>query len=356
MSRSRRVVVIVVACLTVTAAVVAYGAGTAESPVPEMLRAKQSEVVDSQEEVRAEAAEVRAAGLPSERMLALVFFRTEQASGRTQPEIFPLAVYSEGVFTEAAVYPEEELGRQTPLRRFKDFGIYKNGRRVGELTVTDIVAREYGAVQALVGVGHWELPPDYFRPSNVFLAFGVEPDGYTLLEPLLACSPPVPSAELRLPLTAEAARRAKTALERQAAAELGPIARKAGKTGELRIDRLDFRSLDIERDGIPEVIGSFSAPVKSYRVKDARYEDVAYYLAIGRSGQSGLQVLYTETQVEEPQIIGWGPRLLDAVDVDDNRVAEIVLHYRESGWVGFSVLGFREGKLRVLLAGGGMGH
>jgi len=353
MSKGKWAVVIVVACAVVTVAAVAYAAGRAKVPAPDVVPAVQSEVVDSQGKVRAEPAESRVVEACSERMLALLFFRTDVSTTRFQPEIFPLAIYSQNEFTEAAVYPEDEPGRQTPLRHFKDFGIYKDGRRVGEMTVDDIVSREYGTVEVLVGLGAWEMPPQYFRSSKGFLAFGSEPDGYRLLSPLLACSPPVPSAELRQPLAAEIEQKVKTALEREAAAALSAI---AGKGKKLRIDRLDFRSLDLEKDGIPEVMGTFSATVRSHQVNGGSLEDVAYYFAIGRWEQSGLQLLYTETQVEEPLTVGWGPYLLDALDVDGNRVAEVVLCRREAGWVTFSVLGFRDGKLKDLLTGGGMGH
>ena len=51
--RAERVIVIVVACLVVTVAAIAYAAGKATSDVPEVIRAQRFEVVDAEGKVRA---------------------------------------------------------------------------------------------------------------------------------------------------------------------------------------------------------------------------------------------------------------------------------------------------------------
>jgi len=259
---------------------------------------------------------------------------------KTELEAYPIAVARQGLFEPAIVYPESEPEKVSPLQLGSSVHIYKNGKRIGKLQVERFEPRPYFAVQVLVGMGQWSLPSSYY-PTKFDASVKAEtlkdsiytwsdwstqsegPVTYSLL-PLLAFDRELPSRDARAVLSPERTRIAKDALWGQAR----QLAAAAGYRQRLREMKLeDFRSFDLNADGIPEVVGSFYLPPPP---KQDPWEGHSVLVVLSLS--STPKRLFGQVA----QGVGWWA--FEAIDTDNDGWCELFLTGRGYEFFGFSIL------------------
>lgn len=305
------------------------------------------------------------------------FAEVDQAirDGKIYARILPLLVWEGGRYRDVSLGDElyragysTRVLRKSVLNRVKEFALYQAGKPVGRLRVRRIGIQADGCgpvVAAGYGSVAWTRIPDFSKGRGFAMAVNsrggeaVDPrerTGYVETRQLRfdATSPRLRTQDFcfKNPTLTPAMKQAAEDVARKELAAL--VAGKSGRrwgivpTGELQLTDADI--IDIERDGIPEVVVRFVAPLREPRSDSPGFQYGASLLHVVRMRANRTpSVLLSLPSL--PAFARPGPesgdyKFITALDVAADGLAELLLSrtFHEAGSI--TVFEMNRGRLK----------
>lgn len=305
-----------------------------------------------------------------ENLVSLLYIRKDNLNGRLQGEIYPVALYSDGKYSDASVDVNAETsqtaGRQTALSRIKDFFVLNDKTKTGKFHVEEISPSRFMCSNMVTGKGR----KDGVLLSGIFDSIsalrtssskGFEDKkefDYTLKWTLAS------SRIYKEPATVVVARgdsvRYRTDVMKMAAALLSEYRPDAGTGSEVILETLNF--FDLDRDGKAEVSAKLKKQIKKKtKVSQGSGEKEEYnndivYLNLWLTYKTGSpQTILSLISHEKEGSWGRGNDIVGTLDINGDGIEEVIM--RSSGWevVDFEIYEYRNNKLEKVFSGAGFG-
>lgn len=300
-------------------------------------------------------------------LISLLFIRKDNIDNTLQGEIYPIAYYSEGKYSDASIADSETGKAKSLLSGIRDFVVIGKGNITERFKVEELTSSPFMCSKLLVGRGR---PKDSSRLSNIFehissarssRSRGVENKkdfDYTLKWTLATSRayriPAAPSA------TSPDVGRYKSDLLNVAIPLLDAYKSDDGTEGDIVMETLNL--FDIDHDGKPEVSAKFKKMIrKKTKIYQGEKEWEEYnhdvvYLNLWLTYESdNPQVVLSLLSYEREGSWGRGHDLVGTLDVNGDGIEEVIL--RSSSWevVEFEIYEYRNAKLERVFHGAGFG-
>lgn len=306
-------------------------------------------------------------------LIALFYIRKDNLKNTMEGEIYPIAFYSKGKYTDASVGGEdavpEKKARESVLNTMRTFNIISKGKTAGRFQVDSAAPGEFMCLKILTGRGK---TTNAGQLNTIFNAIE-HPDvshsksfenkkniDYTLKWTLAATRiSKKPAATVNLPEgdikrnQADTLRIGKSLLEQYRSVV-------AGNEDKVVLDR--FSSFDLDHDGKPEVSAKFKKQIKAkakVSMGEKGWEEDSndtVYLNLWLTYKTGTpETILSLISHEREGSWGKGHDLIGTLDVNGDGVEEVVM--RSSSWevVDFEIYEYRKGRLERVFIGAGFG-
>ncbi|MCI0392477.1 MAG: hypothetical protein MOB07_27410 [Acidobacteria bacterium] len=235
--------------------------------------------------------------------------------------LVPFLLYHSGQYTaipqDIGDVPENnkktlQAKKDSILNRVKTFEVYRKGKKVGSVFVTEIAATFIGAIPKVVGLG--KAAGFQFEGGEIAMSRAISQEGFR--------SPPPLKLAQRKRLRALALGLLPKTIPRN-----NRLPKLTGKRIVIGAAQEQLTVLDMDRDGNPEVSLEISAPLQS---PGGHYLVAHVYLLARYDNRTGeikklFDSAYIAPELLEPIYGESMPGFWDLVDVDGDGIAEIIL-------------------------------
>lgn len=286
-------------------------------------------------------------------VFALLFIREDHVKKIMVHEIYPVSLYSKGIYKDASVSSDSvKEGLNLVLNEYKDFTIFQKGVKIGELQVTKIQKEDFDCNEILVGIGNANISGDtnkilpFDNPTRAS-SFKEGRDISYVMKHLVALN-----SDSRTVKTQKRSSPLKTVLSQIQKDKLLEIVKQ--KYGEHKIEKKFLRDIKIKTSKSYDLNGN--GAIEHILITTIKVEDgIANLVIFAKIEDNNVVPLTYLFDIEYSNSWGKGYDLVDVLDIDGNGIPEVILEFGGYEVRYFEIYQFNQGKFQKVFSGAGYG-